>query len=285
MASTVPHLVRIRGTELAVREAGHGPLCIWGHGLMLCMAADDEVPLLSFLSEAREVRWLRYDARGHGMSRATFGSGDSRWPNLAKDMLALLDHCDASKAVLGGVSMGAATALHAAVAEPERVAGLVLMAPPTAWATRPRQSWFYWGASHLISWLGLAPLQFLGSLPTSADANSPMAMMQRALLRSLENASSAAVSAALWGACESDLPDPEELAGLEHLPILILCWPGDPVHPVSTSERLARLLPHAELHIAQSLADLDEWPELIAAFLETLNFQRDDLAALAAETE
>ena len=42
--------------------------------------------------------------------------------------------------VLGGVSMGAATALAAAVQQPGRVAGLILALPPTAWDSRPRQA-------------------------------------------------------------------------------------------------------------------------------------------------
>jgi 3-oxoadipate enol-lactonase len=270
--STELRFADIRDTKLAVREAGEGPLCVWGHGLMLCMAADDEVDLLDFLRDPEGVRWLRYDARCHGLSPASLGDGDCRWPQLAQDMLALVDESTTDKAVLGGVSMGAATALHAAVAAPERVAGLVLMAPPTAWETRPRQTWFYWGAAHLISAIGLAPLRLAGSLPTSASEGSPMDVMQKALARSLENASASSVAAALWGAMESDLPSPAELTKLRNLPVLILAWPGDPVHPLSTSRRLARLLPQAQLHIAEDRSELEMWPERISTFLETLAF-------------
>jgi pimeloyl-ACP methyl ester carboxylesterase len=70
----------------------------------------------------------------------------------------------------------------------------------------------------------------------------------------------------LRGAAASDLPDPEAVRAVT-APTLLLAWETDPGHPVSTAERLAELLPHAELHVARQLADLGGWTDKLEAFL------------------
>jgi 3-oxoadipate enol-lactonase len=44
-----------------------------------------------------------------------------------------------SACVLGGASMVCASALEAALHAPKKVAGLVLVLPPTAWLSRPKR--------------------------------------------------------------------------------------------------------------------------------------------------
>jgi pimeloyl-ACP methyl ester carboxylesterase len=70
----------------------------------------------------------------------------------------------------------------------------------------------------------------------------------------------------LRGAAASDLPAPDELATIAQ-PALVLAWDGDEGHPLSTAERLAALLPRAELHVATHLRDVLGWPTQVAAFL------------------
>jgi hypothetical protein len=70
----------------------------------------------------------------------------------------------------------------------------------------------------------------------------------------------------LRGAAASDLPSPEDVAALAH-PALVLAWAGDPGHPESTAERLAELLPAAELHVATRIREVLGWPARVAAFL------------------
>jgi pimeloyl-ACP methyl ester carboxylesterase len=255
--------VLVRGCELATRESGSGVPFLWAHGLLSNMAQEDAVGLFSW----REVgaRVVRFDARGHGESAPSQDPAELRWPELARDMLALADTLGPGRVFLGGVSMGCATALHAAVAAPERVAGLVLMAPPTAWATRPRQALFYRVAANLVGWFGLAPFRLLASLP-GPRRGSPMGEFQAVMAEQLARADARSVATALRGAAESDLPDPALLRDLR-APALILAWRKDPVHPVSTATRLAELLPAAELHVAETLAEVRAWPERVARFV------------------
>jgi pimeloyl-ACP methyl ester carboxylesterase len=55
------------------------------------------------------------------------------------------------------------------------------------------------------------------------------------------------------------------------VPTLLLAWAGDEGHPLATAEKLAELLPNAELSVAQELMDLLGWTDQVETFLE----QRD----------
>jgi pimeloyl-ACP methyl ester carboxylesterase len=265
--------VKVRGIELAIRASEAGsprgtpPLFLWGHGLLGSVAQEDSVPIFDWSPVCACARLVRYDARSHGASDLDLDPAHLRWPELARDMLGLADALGASRALLGGVSMGCATSLHAAVSAPDRVLGLVLVAPPTAWETRPRQARFYRFGSTLVDWVGLAPFRLLASLPRPASA-SPVAALQRGVIEHLARAEARAVATAMRGAADSDLPDRAALRELR-LPALILAWRGDPVHPVSTATQLAALLPRAELHVAATLDEIRAWPERIAAFVRS----------------
>jgi len=74
------------------------------------------------LPPARRVIW--YDARGYGRSTPPTTSFSQ-----FEDAKTILDRLGVSSALLVGHSGGGATALSLAVAQPQRVAGLVLLAP------------------------------------------------------------------------------------------------------------------------------------------------------------
>jgi hypothetical protein len=50
-------------------------------------------------------------------------------------------------------------------------------------------------------------------------------------------------------------------------PALILAWDSDAAHPLSTAERLAELLPRADLHVARTMRQIQEWPRLVSVFM------------------
>jgi len=261
--------MKVRDVELAVRETGHGPPLLWGHGLMGSMDQEDAGGLFDWQTLERTLRVIRYDARGHGRSEATLEARAYQWRELARDLRALADAVCDSPPVLGGVSMGCATSLHAAVAAAERTRALVLVAPPTAWETRPRQARIYRFGAQLIERVGLAPFRCVGQLASLAVRDRALAGMQRSVMSELRRADPRAVMAALRGAAESDLPAPGALRRLR-VPALILAWRADPTHPLSTAERLAELLPIAELHVADSGRDIRAWPQQIASFLSAV---------------
>jgi pimeloyl-ACP methyl ester carboxylesterase len=70
---------------------------------------------------------LSADLRGHGESDASFRRYDAE--ALADDTIAVMDHAGVERAVLVGCSVSGGAAIVAAARHPERVAGLVLLAP------------------------------------------------------------------------------------------------------------------------------------------------------------
>jgi pimeloyl-ACP methyl ester carboxylesterase len=261
--------VRVRGATLRALRRGSGRPFYWGHGLTSSSEQEDEAGLRPWDRLPEGFELLRVDARGHGASSADREPGAYRWPSLAADLLALADALGHPRFVAGGASMGAAVALHAAAAAPERVDALVLMIPPTAWATRPAQAARYREDAALVEGEGLAALAEAEALrppiPIFEGVFDPAA-----LVRARFAAQDAAVlPSILRGAAESDLPDPGALGRLRQ-PALLLAWEADTGHPLATAERLAALLPNATLSIARKLADLGAWPRLVADFCARL---------------
>lgn len=123
-------------SDLAIARIGHGPPFTWSHGLTSSRANEDRRGLFGWTPVTAAGLEVRYDARGHGESDGPEDPSAYRWPQLADDLLALLDELGLERGAAGGASMGCATVLHAAVRAPERFDRLVLGIPPTAWDTR-----------------------------------------------------------------------------------------------------------------------------------------------------
>lgn len=244
---------------------------VWGHGLTSSVAVEDAAPGLQVwrdLPPAWEV--VRVDARGHGSAEGPDDPAAYRWPTLAADRLALLDDLGVASAVLAGASMGAATALWATVLAPERVDALVLVIPPTAWATRPAQVRTYRAGARLLS----APLGHKAFLTAARLAPKPailrdeLAPLADRLLEGIAAIPRTRLAAILRGAADSDLPPPDELAAaVGDRPVLVLAWDSDAGHPVSTAEALGGALPHAEVHVATTPAEVLAWPATVGSFL------------------
>lgn len=247
----------VPGAKLAVAlsdEGGHPVVQL--HGLTSSRTRD-RVLNLDLGRGLSGTRLLRYDARGHGSSTGRKVPEDYRWPNLADDLLRVLDRWFPHERVHGvGPSMGAATLLHAATIQPDRFSGLTLMVPPTAWKTRPAQAENYRTAAAQIESDGVGGFltSMDGTLPPPATAGTPATRpdVTDALLPSL-----------FRGAALSDLPAPETVARID-VPTTILAWIGDPGHPLSTAESLTEILPNAALHVARTPRDVETWPEFLS---------------------
>lgn len=119
----------VRGSQdvaLAVSDDGDGIAVVLAHGLS---ATRRYVVMGSRGLQRSGHRVIAYDARGHGGSAPAPSAGDYGYDRLCADLVAVLDAHDLRRAVLVGVSMGAHTILRAALEEPERVVGLVVVTP------------------------------------------------------------------------------------------------------------------------------------------------------------
>lgn len=256
----------IRGVDLAFERGGSGPTLVWGHGLTSSRASEDQFPLIDWSGVREGADVVRYDARGHGESgmvgeRAAYG-----WDQLALDQLSLWDHLGIERAVAGGASMGAATALHAAVMAADRVAALVLAIPPTAWETRADQTDLYLQMADVVERNGVEPL-----IAASAEMPPPDPFLTDDSWRqrradAMRAAAPARLATVFRGASVADFP-PVEAVGAISCPTLILAWSGDPGHPVSSAERLGDLINGSTVVVASTAEELATWTQRVAAFL------------------
>ncbi|RHA39538.1 alpha/beta fold hydrolase, partial [Cellulomonas rhizosphaerae] len=78
---------------------------------------------------ARHYRVVTFDGRGSGASSRPVGAEAYEDTEYAADLLAVLDATSTDTAVLVSLSCGAAWSVHVAAKHPERVLGLVAIAP------------------------------------------------------------------------------------------------------------------------------------------------------------
>ncbi len=132
-AETVGRLAH-DGHEIAWRAvAGEGATVVWLGGFRSDMAGTKAQALADrALAEGRS--YLRFDYYGHGESSGAFVRGTiSRW---RADALAVIDQLTAGPLMLVGSSMGGWLACLAAMTRPQRVTGLVLLAPAADFTER-----------------------------------------------------------------------------------------------------------------------------------------------------
>jgi pimeloyl-ACP methyl ester carboxylesterase len=111
----------VNGTRLYYEVAGTGSpvVLVSGGGTLDRRQWDDQFDLLS-----TRFRVIRYDIRGIGRSARPTGEFSHH-----EDLRALLDSLNIKRAVVCGVSFGAAIAVDFVLAHGERVSGLVLAGP------------------------------------------------------------------------------------------------------------------------------------------------------------
>jgi 3-oxoadipate enol-lactonase len=264
--------LKVNNLKFNTEVIGEGFPLVWGHGLMGSMAVEDRAAFFDWRSISAIARVVRYDARGHGRSDPTFSAEDYRWANLAHDMLGIADHCGFDRFAAGGLSMGCATTLFAALAAPKRVAGMVLVIPPTAWETRASRASFLdqmadlidaEGVEALIRQMGQGPLRPAWQLRARPDLDT-------LFLNTLRSFDPKVLAQVLRGARLCDLPSREEIKTLL-MPALILAWEDDPTHPLETAVELNRLLPASRLVVARSMAEIATWTREIKEFLSGLS--------------
>lgn len=112
--------VDVGNARLYYDEAGTGGALVMIHGGFLTKEMWDG----RFERYARDYHVVRYDARNHGLSR----SEAAEFAHF-EDLDNLMKHLKIDKAVVMGLSMGGYIAIDFALKHPDKVAGLILVAP------------------------------------------------------------------------------------------------------------------------------------------------------------
>ena len=119
-------LARDNGTTIAYRRTpGKNPGIVFIHGLRSDMNGNKALALEAHCRETGRA-FLCFDLSGHGKSSGTFEQGTiGAW---ASDVAAVLDHLTEGPQILVGSSLGGWLMLLAALARPDRIAGLMGLA-------------------------------------------------------------------------------------------------------------------------------------------------------------
>jgi len=231
------------GAGLPWRTFGDGPRRIlFAHSL-----TGNGLRAEPFMAPLIEQGWqvLAMDQRGHG--QATRETDPARFAvrAMGADLLDVLDEAGWDTAWFAGGSMGAATALAAAVQAPERVEGLALLAPAVGRAANAGAPMFRRIAD------GFAAGGMDGGVAAwrremaAAGAADPQHLDgQEAELRQLgaENLACLLATMPCWTMAE-------ELDAVSQfdVPVLVLAWAGDDIHPMALAEEIAASAKHGRL--------------------------------------
>jgi pimeloyl-ACP methyl ester carboxylesterase len=193
---------------------------------------------------------ISYDARGHGESDP---AGSYEYADLVADLRAVLESVGVERPVLIGSSMGAATALAHALADPAAVSALVQITP--AYTGEPR-------SEELEHWDSLAEALDRGDVEAFVDRSGANDLPERfreaarmATRQRIErHRHLAAVAEALRAVPRSAAFD--GLASLEGLEVPVLVVgsrdDADPGHPLAVAQEYARRLPRSRLVVEES---------------------------------
>ena len=204
-----------------LRSEGSSPTFVWCGGLMSDMRGT-KAEVLHGWAKAHGCGFVRFDYFGHGESTGAFTDGTvSRW---ARDTLQVVDDLTAGPVVLLGSSMGGWVGLLAARERPERVRGLILVNPAPDFTSK--LVWPSWtpeqqhqirrdGVVYIPSDYG-EPYPYTWALMEDGRANTVL---------------------------DGDLDIT--------CPVEIFQGTEDTVVPPEHARRIARSLPHAELHMVE----------------------------------
>lgn len=199
------------------------------------------------LARSGDHRVITYDARGHGESGPAPGPGAYEYDDLVFDLRALLDELELRRPVLAGSSMGAATAMALALAEPDRVGALVQVTPAYDGTARTEPGDWPQLADDLDAGDLDAFLEHvgMGRLPKRFREAATVAVRQRLERHGDLHAVADAVRVVPYSEAF------EGLDGLETLDVPVLVVgsrdDADPEHPLVVAQEYARRLPRSRL--------------------------------------
>src|SRR5512135_439705 len=261
--------------ELAYEIHGDaGVPCVLLHGLLLDSLINRDLAA-RFVTQGYQVILL--DLLGHGESDKPTDPRELRIDFFAEQTLALLDHLGIESALVGGMSLGAITALQVAAKAPERCLGLFIEMPVMEWST-------------MFAALLLVPVITLvdyGSFLVRAFARVVRCIPRPKsdLLASFLNAASAepeVITAVLHGILVGPVVPPAARRRQLSMPTLVIGHRGDRLHAHRDAAELAKEMPNARLLETRWIGELHVTPD---RFWPKIRVFLNEVSAVARRAE
>ena len=248
---------------------GNGLPVIFQHGL----CGDSRQTIEAFPRDNR-FRRITIESRAHGGSEAG-DPGLFSVRTFASDVAAFIDAHQLAPIVVGGISMGAAIALHLAVHRPGIARGLILARPAWIVASAPANNVPNALVGRLLAELSQEDARKAFEASEIARLLAEKAPDNLASLRNFFSREPQATTAALLQAIAADGPgvSEEDLRNLE-IPTLIIGHDIDYIHPLSYAAGISQLIPGSRLvsvtpKAVSRAAYLKDFHKAITEFLET----------------
>jgi pimeloyl-ACP methyl ester carboxylesterase len=253
-----------------MESVGTGPDLVLAHGF--AGSARNWRPQVRALRDRYRV--TTWDARGHARSPAPPGTEFSL-EGLVRDMATVMDRAQIGEpAVIGGLSLGAATALELALLEPNRVRGLILASFPAS------RSWPGGFGSIADAFAGAIEREGVDAAgarfvwgPDSGLDEAGAALVRQGFVEHDGHSLAAMLRGVL-----AVLPAPARWAprlGALGVPVLVIAG-GNDAGSLESGRELVAALPDARLEVVEgaghvvNLARPAEGSELIGSFLDGL---------------
>lgn len=239
-----------RGVHLEYTVSGEGRPLLFLHG----MGASTK-QIESVYDPIPGVMLINMNQQGHGGSGADWEK--LCFDTLADDAAALLDELGIEKAVLAGISMGAAVALNAAVRHPEQVEKLFLIR--NAWADCPMSDEVIQAYADLGRCLRRGGEEAFRQTEGWEIVKGPSAYTRSAFLSPFKDESCLKnPEKYLLLPSEKAVPSAENIRSIS-CPVTILANRNDLCHPFALGEYIHRLIPNS---VFREIPDKDTDPGL-----------------------
>jgi len=246
---------RYEGQRLAYTVHGTGPrVTVLMPGLLLSQKM--QTPLARELA-ARGNRVITFDPLGHGDSDRPRDMWRYSMSAFAVQTVALLDHLELERAIVGGTSLGANVTLEVAALAPERLQAMIIEMPVLDNAIPACAAAF----TPLLFALtfGEPAMKAVASVARRIPRTQMPFMLELGLdwISQDPGPSGAVLQGIIFG---RTAPHRTERHKFE-APTLVIGHPRDPVHPFSDADMLAHELPNARLIDANSIVELRTRPK------------------------
>ena len=252
------------GISFNYRDIGEGLPFVFQHGL----GGDVNQPC-DLLQPPAGIRLLACDCRAHGKTEPLGPTDKIAIASFADDLAALLDYLEIERAVVGGISMGAAVSVNFTLRRPARVLGLVQSRP--AWLAGPNHDnvRFFTYVAQLLREHGPSRGReifceseiYREVLDDSADSASSLAGQfdnEHAVKRSVR-----------LERIPLDAPYQhlDQLSAVR-VPTIVLANREDPIHPFQYGEIMSQKIPRAEFReLTSKSINVDQHAEEVQRFI------------------